>query len=219
MRKLIFLIIVLFTFNISAQGLINEAIFSKVYFSVLGGTNFNTIPTAGAAINIEIKSNITSNIFGKISIGYSTLYDNNSYETRSYQSLQLNGSIKYSTQYYAVDKVKYTIIPVNIGAEYLILKSNLSPVAFLEVGYNISNSTAEGKLHDGIGGIYNTISEIPEEYRMTAPALNDGSSFTMGVGLGIKYSLTDRTDLNIRYIYHYNDSIINYNQVLFGITF
>ena len=60
---------------------------------------------------------------------------------------------------------------------------------------------------------------MPEDYRQTEPALDDGSSITMGVGLGVKYKLTERMDLNIRYVYHYNEAIINNNQVLIGFTF
>jgi opacity protein-like surface antigen len=73
--------------------------------------------------------------------------------------------------------------------------------------------------YDGIAGAFDTIGEIPTEYRNTAPALDDGSSFSIGVGVGARYILTDRMGLNIRYIYRYNDSIVNNNQLLIGLTF
>ncbi len=126
---------------------------------------------------------------------------------------------KYHTRLFKVDRVKYTIIPISIGAEYTFLKSSLTPFALFELGYNYSSSVAEGITHDGIAGTYDTVDEIPQEYRKLAPALDDGSSFSLGMGLGLKYMLTDRMDLNIRYIYHYNESIINNHQVLFGLTF
>lgn len=219
MKKLIFLIAFFLTVSLPAQELHNESIFSKVYFSVLGGTNFNTLPTAGTALNFEVESNLTSNLYGKISIGYSTLYDNNSYDVKSYGYVHFNNYSKYETRLLVVDRVRYTIIPITIGAEYSILKNNISPVAFFELGYNYSNSLAEGKTYDGIGGTYDTVNEIPTEYRKTATEINGGSSFTMGIGLGLKYKLTDRMDLNLRYMYHYNELIINNNQVLIGLTF
>ena len=191
--------------------------FSKIYIGVLGGINFNTIPTAGAAISFEIKSNVTSQINAKFSLGYSVLYDDNSYEVKSYYFQ--NFDAKYHTRLLEVDRVKYTIVPVSLGAEYSFLKNKISPFALFEIGYNFSSSLAEGVTHDGIAGTYGTIEEVPEEYRNIATPLEDGSSFTVGIGAGIKYMLTERMDLNIRYIYHYNESIINNSQVLIGLTF
>jgi opacity protein-like surface antigen len=193
--------------------------FSKVYFGVMGGTNFNTLPTAGTAINFEVKTNITSNLNAKLSVGYSTLYDNDSYDIKSSGLVSFENYSKYHTRLTLVDRVRYSIIPFTLGIEYLFTKSKLTPFALFEVGYNLSNSTIEGKVHDGIAGTFDTAEEVPEEYRKTAPALDDGSSITAGVGLGVKYKLTERMDLNIRYVYHYNEAIINNNQVLIGFTF
>lgn len=219
MKKLLVLLALIFFSNISAQDLESKQMFSTIYFGVLGGTNFNTLPTAGAAINFEVKSNITSNINAKFSIGYSTLYDDDSYEIKSYRFVSFDGYEKYHTRLFQVNRVKYTIIPISIGTEYTFLKSNLSPFALFELGYNYSSSVAEGSTHDGIAGAYDTVDEIPQEYRKLAPALDDGSSLSLGIGLGLKYMLTDRMDLNIRYIYRYNESTINNSQVLFGLTF
>ncbi len=219
MKALFLLAVSLITVNVSAQELQNESSFSKVYFGILGGTNFNTLPTAGTAINIEVKTNLTSKILGKISIGYSTLFNDNSYQVRSSSFVNIDDFSKYVTRLLVVDRIKYTIIPVSIGAEYSWLDKTFTPTTFLEVGYNISSSLAEGTTFDGIAGYFDTISEVPEEYKEVAPPLNDGSSFTMGIGVGLKYRLTDRMDLNLRYMYHYNDSIVNNNQLLFGVTF
>lgn len=202
-----------------AQELEQNSIFSKVYFGVMGGTNFNTVPTAGTAINFEVKTNITSNLNAKFSVGYSTLYDDDSYEIKSSGLVSFENYSKYHTRLTLVDRVRYSIIPFAIGFEYLFTKSKFSPFGLFEVGYNISNSTIEGKVHDGIAGTFDTAEEVPEDYRKTAPALDDGSSITAGVGLGVKYKLTERMDLNIRYVYHYNEAIINNNQVLIGFTF
>ena len=219
MKELLVLIFLFLFGNLSAQDLESKPMFSIFYFSVLGGTNFNTLPTAGTAIIIEVKSNITSNINAKFSIGYSTLYDDDSYEIKSYRFVSFDDYEKFHTLLIKVDRVKYTFIPISIGAEYTFLKSNLSPFALLELGYNYSSSFAEGITHDGIAGTYDTVDEIPQEYRKIAAALDDGSSLSLGMGIGVKYLLTDRMDLNIRYIYHYNESFINNNQVLFGLTF
>ncbi|MCW8994855.1 MAG: outer membrane beta-barrel protein [Psychromonas sp.] len=219
MKKLSVFMMLLLSPILLAQDYESEPIFSKIYFGVLGGTNFNTLPTAGAAITFKIKSNMTSNINAKFSIGYSTLFDDNSYELKSYRFVSFDNYAKYHTQLLAVDRVKYTIIPISIGAEYIFLKSKITPFALVEVGYNYSSSVTEGTTHDGIAGTFDTIDEVPEEYRKTAPALDDGSSITSGIGLGVKYMFTERMDVNIRYIYHFNKSIINNSQILIGLTF
>jgi opacity protein-like surface antigen len=219
MKKLLVFFIVLMFGNLVAQDFEPQSMLSKVYFGVLGGTNFNTLPTAGTSIGFEVKSNITTSINAKISLGYSTLYDDNSYEIRSYRFVSFDNYSKYHTKLFAVDRVKYTIIPVTLGAEYFITKTKISPFALFEIGYNFSSSVAEGMTYDGIAGAFDTIGEIPTEYRNTAAALDDGSSFSIGVGVGARYMLTDRMGLNIRYIYRYNDSIVNNNQLLIGLTF
>ena len=147
---------------------------------MLGGTNFNSLPTAGTAIQIEIKPNLTSNINGILSIGYSTLYDDYSYDIKSYRFVSFDGYQKFHTELLKVDKVKYTYIPIYIGAEYTFLEDNLSPFVLLEVGYNYSSSIAEGTGIDGIAGRYDTVDEIPQEYRNIATTLDDGSSLSLG---------------------------------------
>lgn len=219
MKKSFVLFVLLLFGNLSAQDLKPESMFSNFYFGVLGGMSFNTLPTAGTTISIEVKSNVTSNLNAKLSLGYSTLYDNNSYEIRTYKFVSFDNYSKYHTRLFRVDRVKYTIIPVTLGAEYFITQTKLSPFTLLEVGYNFSSSLAEGIKHDGIAGTFDTVNEIPDAYRKPAPALDDGSSFSIGVGVGARYKLTDRMDLNIRYIYRYNDTIVNNNQILFGLTF
>lgn len=219
MKKLFVLLALLSSSILLAQDFESKSAFSNFYFGVLGETNFNTLPTAGSALSFEVKSNITSNINTKFSIGYSILYDDSPYEVKSYRFVSFDDYAKFHTHLLKVDRIRYSIIPINIGAEYLFTKSKFSPFALLEAGYNYSSSTVEGIAHDGIAGTFDTVSEIPEEYRNIAPALEDGSSITFGIGLGVKYMLTGRMDLNIRYIYHYNESIVNNNQVLIGLTF
>ncbi len=217
MKNSFVLLVLLMVGNLAAQDLQPQSMFSKVYFGVLGGTNFNTLPTAGTSINFEFKSNVTSNLSAKFALGYSILYDDNSYNLRYYRYSDFTS--KYHTRLLAVDRVKYTIIPVTLGAEYFIIKAKLAPFALFEFGYNFSSSVTEGITHDGIAGSFDEVNEIPEEYRKTAPVLDDGSSYSFGVGLGARYMLTDRMDFNIRYIYRYNHSIVNNNQLLFGLTF
>lgn len=121
--------------------------FSKFYFSVMGKINFNTMPTAGTAISFEVKSNVTSTINAKLSVGCFVLYDDNSCDLKYYRLVDLDS--KYHTHLLAVDKVRYTIVPINLEAEYTFLESSLSPFALIEARYNYSSSETKGRNHDG----------------------------------------------------------------------
>ena len=216
MKKLFFLITLIFTVNLFAQESNDLPIFSKFRFGILTGVNFNSIPTAGPSLNLEIKTNITRKISAKFSVGYSDIYNDNSYSVKSYSYNIIENHSWYGTELFNVDKVRYSIIPISLGVEYVFSQNKISPFTVLEVGYNASSAKAEGKI---IVNQYTNLEQIPTEYRQSAPYLKDGSSFTAGAGLGIKYSLTDKLDLSLIYLYHYNDLIINNSQVLVGLTF
>ena len=64
-----------------------------------------------------------------------------------------------------------------------------------------------------------SVDEIPDENNKNASALEDGSSITLGIGAGVKYLLTETIDVNFRYVYRYNEAIINNHQFLIGFTF
>ena len=217
MNRNLALVFLLLTPSLFSQVYKSQTIFSQIFFSVLAGTNFHTIPTAGTAISFEVKSNIASNLNAKFSIGYSVIFDDNSYEEK------LSGFQDFDSMYHTrlliVDRINYTIIPINIGIEYFFIENQITPFAIFEAGYNFSNSKIEGTTHDGIAGSYETIEEVPEEYRNSASVLDDGSSIALGFGIGVRYKINERVDFNIRYVYRYNDAIVNNNQILVGFTF
>jgi hypothetical protein len=211
------LIFIFLTISLFAQDSVQEKMFSNINFNISVGPNFNTIPTAGTSINFALTTNIISNLNAKFSLGYSILYNNDSYQTKSYGYSDVIN--KYYTQLFAIDRIKYTIIPINIGAEYNLFEGNLFPFIEFMLGYNISSSLSEGRSFQNIVGMYDRVIDIPIEYRKLPQPLDDGSSFTAGIGIGVKYKIASRMDLNFRYIYHYNKAILNYNQLLFGFTF
>ncbi len=71
---------------------------------------------------------------------------------------------KYHTRLTNVERVRYAIIPFTLGAEYLFTNSKLSPFGLFEIGYNLSSSTGEVKVYDGIAGTFDTAEEVPEDY-------------------------------------------------------
>lgn len=218
MKNIILALLLMISSQIYAQESKVLKPFSAFKFGVLGGSNFNTIPTLGGAFQIEAKTNITSSLFAKISFGYSSTFENNEYEIKTYHVSNIGGVEGYQTYSYKVDKIEYSIFPINLGLEYILLGDIISPFAVFEVGYNIISSE-EQVVTSGSGTVYNSIGEIPIEYKTPMHSLTEGEYLGIGIGLGVIYKITSSLDLSIRYVYRYNDSIINSNYILLGVSF
>lgn len=217
MNRIFLVVIILFT-NLSAQSVDTNNSFTKYNFGFLDGINFNTIPTIGGSLNFEVITALFSKFNLKACVRYSSIYDDNFYEVKGNKNFTIQGVTKISTYLYEVDKIEYSMIPVNIGLEYFIFNGLLSPYITADAGYNFSTSKEQiSAYYDGIGGIYDTIEEVPEEYKMPSPEIEDGSSFTAGFGFGLRYNLSSSIKLDFRYIYKYNESIVNSNKFLFGL--
>lgn len=218
MKKSIFLFLILSTHIIFAQGTQSLKMFSKFSFSVLGGLNFNSLPNIGASLQIEGKTNISPKIHLKVSTGFSNILEEREYIIRSYGYFNIQGNEGYQLKTYSINQIQYSVIPLNIGIDYLLNEDNFSPFGIFEIGYNfisreeqISSSTS--------GAIYNNRIDIPVEYLNDAPKTLDKNSFGLGLGMGIKYKISSSLEISIRYIYRYYDSIINANQLLLGLNF
>ncbi len=149
------------------------------------------------------------------SVGFSTLYDNNSYERKSYYySSYFN---QFFIKHTVIERVEYKIIPVNIIVDYLFFPGKVSPFLTAMFGFNISGAFEEGKNFEKGG--YQNIEDIPTEYKKNPSTLDDGSSITAGIGFGFKYIISKNINVNFTYTYHYNKAIINNHQISFGVTF
>lgn len=219
MKKAIFLITLIFYCSTIAQDNLTSPIFSKFNFSILGGTNFNSTSSFGSAFKVEVTTNILPKLNAKLSAGYSTFYNDNSYSLKSYKFVHFDGYQSYHTLLTDVDRIRYSVIPIRLGTEYMINNGVLSPFASLDLGYNIYRANTEGTTKEGIAGRFDTISEIPLDYRNPQSSISDGSGFVLSAGFGLKYQLSTGVGLLLRYNFNYNKSTINYNQLLFGIIF
>jgi opacity protein-like surface antigen len=218
-RYFAFLLFVVISMNISAQENANTHMFSSLSYGMNAGINFNTIPTIGGSVLAEIKTPLTSSINLYMSTGYTEIYDNKDYTVKSYVVVNIDNETTYQTKLLKVDKVIYSVIPVYLGAEYSPINGKYSPFVTCKVGYNFSSAIAEGASYIGASGIVNIYDELPAEYKNKAPRLGDGSSFCAAIGIGMKYSLTSKINLSLSYVYQYNDSIVNTNQIMLGISF
>ena len=69
----------------------------------------------------------------------------------------------------------------------------------------------------GGAGYYNTFDQLPAAYKGTAPLISKNNSYRIAIGVGTTYKLTPFVSLDIRYLYQYNNSLENTNQILVGI--
>ena len=218
MKKLAILISLFLNSVLFCQETNNVKPFTNINLGILGGGNFNSIPTLGGSLILEGKSNISSQSILKISIGFSSLFENNSYQIKSYSHFIIDNIEGYQLTTYDIDKIQYSIIPINLGFEYVFSNNQISPFGIIELGYNFYSGEEQVAMSTS-GQYFNTLEEVPNNYRNPAPKTFDDNSYSLGLGMGIKYKLTLNMDLNIRYMFRYNDKILNSNQILFGISF
>ena len=194
--------------------------FSLYSFIALGGVNFNSIPTIGGSVQLEIQTNITPDIRIGCSLGYSGIFDDNSFEVKGNKLINIGGVEKYQTFLYEVEKVEYSIIPILASFEYIIIPGTISPFTVISVGYNFSSREEKvTNYYDGIGGSYDTIEDVPEEYQNLPFEITDGSSITATLGIGLKYHVTTSINFELLYKYQYNKAIEDSNYLLLGLVF
>lgn len=196
----------------------SQNMFSQIRLSFLGGANFSTIPKVGGSLQFGAKANLTSGLDLIVSSGYFALFEKKEYTIKSYSAFNIDDTKGYQLQTYSIDQLEHAIIPVNLGIEYTMNKNKISPFGILEVGYNFYGS--EENVNKSFSGqTYQDINEIPNEYLNGAPTVVEGSGYNLSAGVGVKFIMSSVFHLDIRYVYRYNETIINNNQFLIGLTF
>lgn len=121
----------LFVIFLSANSLFaqetSSRIFSLFETGLYGGINFSTLSNSGTSFLLEGKTNLSSNLNAKLSIGYSKSYLLDSYQVKSYSSTSIQNVQKYQTRSYDVNKTRYSIIPITLGLEYIFHHDIFSP--------------------------------------------------------------------------------------------
>ena len=218
MKNLICLFVILFCTNLFSQETERNTPFTNFKLGFLAGINISKL--TGGSVLIEGKINLTSHINAKVFAGYSNIIKQEGYNVKTYGFNNLASSLNYSTVSYNVDRIDYDVFPLGIGFEYLITENSFSPYAILEAGYNYySYHVQQSNYNVGFAGYYNTFDEIPSEYKNKPPANSNANSYLLGLGIGTNYKLSSVINLDIRYVYQVNKSIVNTNQILIGINF
>jgi len=218
MKNLVVLSFLFFNINLYSQENEQSKVFSNFELGFLGGINFSTL--TGGSLIVEGKSNLTSSLDIKLSIGYSSIFKDDSYNVKTNRFVSFDDYHKYATYSYNVDKIEYDIIPISLGFEYIVLHDNFSPYSIFEIGYNWYATKVHTSKHmQGLDGSYDTFDELPSEYKNDPPVIPEDESYRVALGIGTKYRLNSSINLDIRYLYQFNKSLINTNQILVGINF
>lgn len=213
----LFVVFILVSTNFS-QEKNTSAFLSNSNLGLLGGVNFNNSSTLGGSLQIEGKISLSEHIFFKASVGYSGVFEDKDYLIKTYNSVRIGDYEGYQLKTYSIDQIEHSVIPINLGLEYTFTNSSVVPFGLLELGYNIFSSEEQiGKSTSG--ALFENKNEIPIEYQNRGTQTKDDSSFGLSVGVGLLYKISSSLNINIRYVYRFNDSLINVNQVLMGITF
>lgn len=217
MKNLIVPLYLLFSICLFAQENEQMRMFSTLKVGFLAGINFSDL-SSGSFV-LEGKTNITSNLNLKLSLGYSVISKKEVYTVQTYQHFVSTNYDQYATESYTVDKINYDVFPISLGLEYFISRNVFSPYALLEAGYNFSNIHQVRSGGDiGIAGYFDTFDQLPNAYKGAAPLISTDNPYRIAVGVGTTYKVTSYINLDVRYVFQYNKSIANTHQILLGIN-
>lgn len=215
MKKLIFLFIV-FNISLFSQEVDKSKMFSNSHLGFLGGINFSTL--TGSSIIIEGKTNLSSKLNLKLSVGYSTINKKEGYNVKTYRFINREGFPHYEILSYKVNELNYDVFPISFGLEYFFFQGNFLPYCSFEFGYNFYSFHIKESNHL-TSGWTNTYDELPDEHKNLPPIISEEDSYRIAVGIGFHYKLSPVINLDIRYLYQFNTNILDTNQILAGINF
>jgi len=217
MKSILITILILFSVSLSAQEIEQPKMFSVFRTSALAGMNFSSL--SGGSVVIEEKANLSSNLFLKLSVGYSTINKKEGYVVKTYGFINFDQYQYYTIGSYTVEEINYDVFPISLGLQYLLLHSTFSPYSLVEIGYNSYTFHTKTAQVYSYGNQYSTIDQVPAEYKSNPPEISKRGSYRIALGVGTTYKLGSGINLDIRYLYQFNKFIANTNQILVGINF
>ncbi len=201
---------------IYAQDVNKLKIFSRYEVGLYGGTNFKNISGIGSILFFEGLTNITSKINLKFSFGYKNVFDLTEYNVNTYEYIRINNKESYNAISYKVDKTKYKIIPFSLGLQYYFNLEYYNPYLLTEVNYNWIDSETIKSTYQ-LYRRYNYYADMPREYK--TKNILPVSSYSYSIGAGIKYQITTTLGLDFRYMFLFDNEIINIHQFIVGLFF
>lgn len=192
--------------------------FTKFDFGIYGGINFHTTDNIRGDFLTEFKVNIIPTLELKVSTGYIRTiepYVNNK-TVRKYSENTIDTIPRFFvSQYYLVSK-NYDIFPQSLGILYKFNQSILSPYISFDIVYNILDHFIDTSPPES--WTYNSLDEIPAEFKENQKTEKiPNNSFGMILGVGTTYLISSNLNIDIRYLFKYDNKIINTHHFIFGI--
>jgi hypothetical protein len=222
MKKIIALSLLLLSLNLFAQENTPVKMFSAFKVGALAGVNFSHL--SGGSVLLEGKINLTPDLYLTLSAGYSKINKKAGYNVKTYRHINYSWQHEilnyYETISYDVKEINYDAFPVSLGLQYYFLHNIFSPYTLFEFGYNgVDFHQITSGVSTGFPGSYSTYDQLPAMYKSKDPLFFIKNSYRIAVGAGTTYKLTRFVSLDLRYVYQFNNSLENTNQLLVGIVF
>ncbi|KAF0147515.1 MAG: hypothetical protein FD143_3057 [Ignavibacteria bacterium] len=205
----------LLTCSFFAQTHNEDTTITSTSYGIYCGVNVNKNMFVSNAFLIEGKVFLTKNIFAKINIGYYRTVVKDSYRVFSFKYIQIQDYKKYNTVYYDVMKTQYDVFPISIGSLYLYRSSPLNYYAGIDISYNLIDPF-QYRTSEKIINEFDSINDIPNVYKNIVVLPNGSYSVTLGAGA--IFHFTANLYLDVRYIFKYDNELINSHQILIGIN-
>lgn len=192
--------------------------FSNFRLEILGGINFETTAHIGPLFLLEAKNNLYKQFDLKLSIGYTRAYDNISYHVDTYNFKEIQEVKFYQESSYDVINKGYDILPFSIGIIYNYPIKSVKLYVITDLSFNeISTNIFTSQVHDK--DIYETIEQIPDQYKPKHSEKFVNNSLSYCFGFGFLMPISQKLNIDIRYSYSLNHELINTNIFLIGIEF
>lgn len=214
-KKVLFAFFLICTNFINAQTEISH-LFSRYNYSLMSGISSEKFSHIFGVIYFEGSTNLTENIFIKLTAGYYKSISYSNYTVNTNKFVKINDYEKYYTVSYEVYNTEYRVIPILLGLEYYLFEQKFSPYFSIDASYNLIDPLTK-KSQEIKHSEYDNYSEVPISFRNTDNIPNE--SFGLSFGVGSKLKISSQISTNIRYIYKIDSEIINIHQVIFGISF
>jgi hypothetical protein len=177
MKNLILLLVVLLNSDLFSQSQEKKTFFSSSEFGIYGGINFINISDISSSFLFEGKTNISSHIKLKLSLGYYKVYSSANYNVKTFDFVSINNIEKYYAISYDVIKKEYQFIPVSFGLQYTFFQNIFPFYIFFEFGYNLIDPNIH-KLQFQPIGEYNSYADLPNDYNKTYIEILPNSSYS-----------------------------------------
>lgn len=213
MKKILFVLLFISISLLKAQ---EENPFSKFNVGFYGGINFYNSEYIKGDFLIELKTNLIPSLQLKASTGYQRTIQSKSYTVRGYAENTIDSIPRFFASKYNVINKNYDIFPIALGIQYNLYQGIFSPYLSMDMVYNVMNTFIETT--PPISWSYNSIDEIPAEF-LEKPNTEKlfHNSYGIIFGAGTSYQLTSNLKLDLRYMFKYDNRIVNTHHFIIGI--